>query len=101
MLLVVPASAPAQENRYDLFGRLLMPFVSLFAKSTSSPNRARTIDTLEAGGWLSDVSGIPKSGVLKGRCWQMTPGLSSRFEAELTAHLASLALVQARIQGAR
>jgi hypothetical protein len=30
----------AEENRYDLLGRTLMPFVNVFAKSTSNPNRA-------------------------------------------------------------
>lgn len=43
LMLAAPCPASAQENRYDLFGRLLMPFVSLFAKSTSSPNRALSL----------------------------------------------------------
>jgi len=30
----------AEENRYDLIGRTLMPFVNVFAKNTSNPNRA-------------------------------------------------------------
>ena len=30
----------AEENRYDLLGRMLMPFVNVFAKSTAIPNRA-------------------------------------------------------------
>jgi hypothetical protein len=34
------ASAQAEENRYDLFGRALMPFVNVFAQSTANPNRA-------------------------------------------------------------
>jgi hypothetical protein len=38
LLAAVPAGA--QENRYDLFGRMLMPFVNVFAKDTSKPNRA-------------------------------------------------------------
>ena len=71
------------------------------ALRASSPNRARTIDTLEAGGWLNDMSGMPKSGLLKGRRWQMTPGLSSRFAEERAAYLANLALVRARVQGTR
>lgn len=29
-----------EENRYDLLGRMLMPFVNVFAKTTTNPNRA-------------------------------------------------------------
>lgn len=34
------STARSEENRYDLLGRTLMPFVNVFAKSTSNPNRA-------------------------------------------------------------
>ena len=40
VLFAAPAAARAEENRYDLLGRLLMPFVSVFAKTTTNPNRA-------------------------------------------------------------
>jgi hypothetical protein len=44
-LLAVLLAAPAcaEENRYDLFARVLMPFVNVFAKSTSNPNRALSL----------------------------------------------------------
>ena len=31
------------ENRYNVLGRLLRPFISVFAKDTKSPNRAFTL----------------------------------------------------------
>jgi hypothetical protein len=37
---LLSASAHAQENRYDVLGKVLMPFANVFAKSTTSPNRA-------------------------------------------------------------
>ena len=37
--LLLP-SVRAEENRYDLLGRTLMPFVNVFARSTTNPNRA-------------------------------------------------------------
>ena len=40
VLAFVTASVRAEDNRYDLLGRMLMPFVNVFAKSTSNPNRA-------------------------------------------------------------
>jgi hypothetical protein len=40
VLLFLTVSAQAQDNRYDLLGRMLMPFVNVFAKNTSNPNRA-------------------------------------------------------------
>ncbi|HEY3901278.1 MAG TPA: hypothetical protein VGM54_21900 [Chthoniobacter sp.] len=39
-LLFLTASTQAQDNRYDLLGRMLMPIVNVFAKNTSNPNRA-------------------------------------------------------------
>ncbi len=39
--LFVPAGLlRAEENRYDVVGKLLMPFVNVFAKNTKNPNRA-------------------------------------------------------------
>ena len=40
LALLLAPSAPAAENRYDLLGRLLMPFVNVFATKTANPNRA-------------------------------------------------------------
>jgi hypothetical protein len=40
VLLLLTISTHAQENRYDLLGRMLMPFINVFAKNTSNPNRA-------------------------------------------------------------
>jgi len=42
----------APENPYDIFGRTLAPFVNLFAKNATSPNRAMSADLrlAEAGG---------------------------------------------------
>lgn len=40
LLALVSASARAEENRYDLLGHTLMPFLNVFAKSTTNPNRA-------------------------------------------------------------
>src|SRR5215210_4363233 len=42
----------ASENPYDIFGRTLAPFVNLFAKNATSPNRAMSADLrlAEAGG---------------------------------------------------
>jgi len=37
---LLATSAQAEENRYDLLGRMLLPFVSVFARTTTSPNRA-------------------------------------------------------------
>ena len=36
----VSSSLRAQENRYDLLSRTLTPFLTVFAKTTKSPNRA-------------------------------------------------------------
>lgn len=38
--LILAASARAEENRYDLLSRMLTPFVSVFAKAPTTPNRA-------------------------------------------------------------
>ena len=40
VLALLAASARGEENRYDLLGRMLMPFLNVFAKSTTNPNRA-------------------------------------------------------------
>lgn len=69
------------------------------ALRAGSVNRERTLDALEAGGWLWDLSAMPKSGVLKSRRWRMTPGLSTRFAAEFAAYLANVALARARVVG--
>lgn len=37
---LLTAFASAEENRYDLLSRMLMPFASVFAKTTTTPNRA-------------------------------------------------------------
>lgn len=44
VLALVTATARAEDNRYDLLGRMLMPFVNVFAKSTSNPNRAMSFN---------------------------------------------------------
>jgi len=40
VFLCLAAAAAAEENRYDLLGKMLLPFVNVFAKSTTNPNRA-------------------------------------------------------------
>jgi outer membrane lipoprotein-sorting protein len=40
LLSLLAGSVRAEENRYDLLGRLLRPFVNVFAQTTSNPNRA-------------------------------------------------------------
>ncbi len=41
LLLTIPIATRAEEeNRYDLLGKMLMPFVNVFAKTTTNPNRA-------------------------------------------------------------
>jgi hypothetical protein len=47
-------SARAEENRYDLLGRTLLPFLKVFAKSTTNPNRAMSF-TLQ----LEQMTGLP------------------------------------------
>jgi hypothetical protein len=42
-LLAITSAAHAEENRYDLLGRALMPFVNVFAKTTRNPNRALSL----------------------------------------------------------
>ncbi|MEI9898313.1 MAG: hypothetical protein WDN28_31765 [Chthoniobacter sp.] len=39
-LALLPISARAEENRYDLLARTLLPILNVFAKSTTNPNRA-------------------------------------------------------------
>lgn len=41
-LLATPA-AHAAENRYDILGKLLAPFINVLAKNTRSPNRAMSL----------------------------------------------------------
>jgi len=38
--LFLTFSSHGEENRYDLLGRMLMPFVNVFAKDAKTPNRA-------------------------------------------------------------
>ena len=40
LIALLGGSAQAEENRYDLLGRMLMPFVSVFARTTTTPNHA-------------------------------------------------------------
>lgn len=44
ILAIVTTAVRAEENRYDLFGRMLMPFVNVFARTTSNPNRAMSFN---------------------------------------------------------
>ena len=53
-LLVLAPSARAEENRYDVLGRALMPFVNVFAKNTKNPNRALLLT-----GRLELMTGLP------------------------------------------
>lgn len=39
-LLLAPLTTHCAENRYDVLGKVLMPFVQLLAKQTTNPNRA-------------------------------------------------------------
>lgn len=39
-LLAAPAVGRAEENRYDVVSRLLLPFLNVFVKTTGNPNRA-------------------------------------------------------------
>lgn len=41
--LLAPASTRAAENRYDVLGKLLAPFINVLAKNTKSPNRAMSL----------------------------------------------------------
>jgi hypothetical protein len=52
--LLGSSAARAAENRYDLLGRLLMPFVNVFAKTTTNPNRA-----LQLTAQLEQMTGVP------------------------------------------
>ena len=53
LLMLMPA-ARAEENRYDVLGRALLPFANVFAKDTKSPNRA-----LVLSGRLELMTGLP------------------------------------------
>ncbi|MEA3186680.1 MAG: hypothetical protein QOD99_510 [Chthoniobacter sp.] len=44
LLSVSLRSAHARENPYDVFGKVLAPFVGLLAKESESPNRALSLD---------------------------------------------------------
>jgi hypothetical protein len=46
--------AQAAENRYDLLGQMLLPFVNVFAKATTNPNRA-----LQMTARLEQMTGVP------------------------------------------
>lgn len=66
VLAFLAASARGEENRYDLLGRTLLPFLNVFAKSTTNPNRAMSF-TLK----LEQMTDLP-------------PGLAdSRVEVEV------------------
>ncbi len=41
--LLAGPSAHAAENRYDILGKLLMPFINVLAKNTRNPNRAMAL----------------------------------------------------------
>lgn len=51
---LVVGAVHAAENRYDLFARVLTPFLSIFAQQSSSPNRA-----LQMSGRLEQMTGVP------------------------------------------
>src|SRR4051812_27823684 len=40
VLLVIPMARGAEENRYDLLSKMLVPFLNVVVKTTSNPNRA-------------------------------------------------------------
>lgn len=48
MLLAAPAAWAAEENRYDILSKMLVPFLNIVVKTTSNPNRAMQLTaTLE------------------------------------------------------
>jgi hypothetical protein len=48
LLLTAPAARAAEENRYDILSKMLLPFLNIVVKSTSNPNRAMQLTaTLE------------------------------------------------------
>jgi hypothetical protein len=53
MIVTCPRPAPAQGNPYDVFAKVLMPFVNVLAKNSRDPNKA-FIATLE----LEDAKGL-------------------------------------------
>jgi outer membrane lipoprotein-sorting protein len=55
-LLLLPLPAKAQENRYDLLGRMLNPFVNVFAQDSKSPNRAFSFNLK-----LEQMTDLPES----------------------------------------
>src|SRR5689334_15009663 len=47
-LLATPSARAAEENRYDLLSKMLLPFLNVVVKNTSNPNRAMQLTaTLE------------------------------------------------------
>lgn len=53
-LLALAAAARAEENRYDVLSRALLPFAQIFATNTKNPNRA-----LLLSGRLELMTGLP------------------------------------------
>jgi len=53
-LLLPPGLARAEENRYDVLGKLLVPFANVFAKNTRNPDRAMLLT-----GRLELLTGLP------------------------------------------
>ncbi len=53
-LLAPSAFLRAEENRYDVLGRVLMPFANVFSKSAKNPNRAMLLT-----GRLELMTGLP------------------------------------------
>ncbi len=53
-LLAPSAVLRAEENRYEVLGKVLMPFANVFAKSTKNPNRA-----LQLTARLELMTGLP------------------------------------------
>lgn len=54
LLLLPPAMGQGRENRYDVLGKLLLPFVNVLAKTTTNPNRA-----VQLTGSLEQMTGVP------------------------------------------
>ena len=53
-LLGLASAARAEENRYEVLGRVLIPFANVFAQNTKNPNRA-----LLLSGRLELMTGLP------------------------------------------
>jgi hypothetical protein len=52
--LFATSSAPAAENRYDILGKLLAPFINVLATNTKNPNRAMALSAK-----LERLTGLP------------------------------------------